>query len=536
MKRTLPRELDDLSGMRAARWFRESTAGQWDNFGPDAQREQQDRAIERYGLVDAGLEWSVASSGWTSAWRTATWETMISTAQGGAFDVLVVGYVSRFLRNLKQTLIAVEDHLHTAGVVVLFADERLLHSDPCSWDQFIREAHEAEAYSRKLSKRVSEGYAAKRRRLGVPGGNKMPYGIIREGKPSVLRVDEEKAAVVIRAYQLAAIGLHRLGGGGADRPRQDPRVRGPHQPHLRRPTADRRARRHRADRRPLAVVDGADAAGATTDPDTGSHREGPVRPAPLLRRLRQVPLRRRRALPASAADLRGLPGGEAGRPLSACPQPRRDRHRASRATRYPQEWYEDAVGELLGKVGELDDQAMTEIVRLYGEGLAKPDELTLARIEREREEASQRLAKTRDVAAWQATMARLDAEQQVARQPRQQQRMAPDEVVAYLRSLPSLWTDAGPEGRQALASALFTKLEVEGYTKMRYQLTPDAVTLGLGAALPAQTGDRWSHRWVWSGREDLNLRPQRPERCALPNCATPRLGIPPRQDRTGWEV
>jgi len=89
--------------------------------------------------------------------------------------------------------------------------------------------------------------------------------------------------------------------------------------------------------------------------------------------------------------------------------------------------------------------------------------------------------------AWQATMARLDAEQQVARQPRQQQRMAPDEVVAYLRSLPKLWNDAGSEGRQAIAAALFTKLEVEGYTKMRYALTPDAVTLGLGAALPAQT-------------------------------------------------
>ena len=80
---------------------------------------------------------------------------------------------------------------------------------------------------------------------------------------------------------------------------------------------------------------------------------------------------------------------------------------------------------MLGKVGSLDDQVMTEVVRLYGEGLAKPDELTLARIEREREEASQRLAKARDIAAWQATMARLDAEQQVARQPRQHQRMAP---------------------------------------------------------------------------------------------------------------
>ncbi len=32
-------------------------------------------------------------------------------------------------------------------------------------------------------------------------------------------------------------------------------------------------------------------------------------------------------------------------------------------------------------------------------------------------------------------------------------------------------------------------------------------------------------RWralVQSGREDLNLRPHRPERCALPDCATPR--------------
>ena len=31
-------------------------------------------------------------------------------------------------------------------------------------------------------------------------------------------------------------------------------------------------------------------------------------------------------------------------------------------------------------------------------------------------------------------------------------------------------------------------------------------------------------RWVWSGREDLNLRLHRPERCALPGCATPRPG------------
>ena len=48
--------------MRAARWFRESTAGQWDNFASDAQREQQDRAVSRYGLADSGLVWSVVAS------------------------------------------------------------------------------------------------------------------------------------------------------------------------------------------------------------------------------------------------------------------------------------------------------------------------------------------------------------------------------------------------------------------------------------------------------------------------------------------
>jgi DNA invertase Pin-like site-specific DNA recombinase len=150
---------------------------------------QQDRAIARYGLVDSGLEWPVAASGWKAAWQTPAWQAMLASARAGSFDILVVGYVSRFLRNLKQTLDVVEDQLRPAGVAVLFADERILSRDPAQWDQFVREAHEAEAYSRKLSKRVHEGYEAKRRRLGVPGGNRAPFGMIREGHPSTLRID-----------------------------------------------------------------------------------------------------------------------------------------------------------------------------------------------------------------------------------------------------------------------------------------------------------------------------------------------------------
>ena len=151
------------------------------------------------------------------------------------------------------------------------------------------------------------------------------------------------------------------------------------------------------------------------------------------------------------------------------------------------------------------------------------------RIEREREEASQRLAKTRDVAAWQATMARLDAEQQVAKQPRQQQRMAPDEVVAYLRLathvVERLRTRRTPgPGRGAVHEARSGGLYEDAICTHAGRCYRRSRRSPTGA-----DGDRWSHRWVWSGREDLNLRPQRPERCALPNCATPRQEGPTRR-------
>jgi hypothetical protein len=143
------------------------------------------------------------------------------------------------------------------------------------------------------------------------------------------------------------------------------------------------------------------------------------------------------------------------------------------------------VGRLLEDVGALDDHTITEAVRIYGGEPGHADELTLTRIERDHEEASQRLAKTRDIGALQATMVRLDLEAEAARQPRQHRRLAPGEVVDYLRSVPALWTDSGADGRRALARALFSSIEVEGDRRMIYELTPDAVALGLDVALPA---------------------------------------------------
>jgi hypothetical protein len=53
------------------------------------------------------------------------------------------------------------------------------------------------------------------------------------------------------------------------------------------------------------------------------------------------------------------------------------------------------------------------------------------------------------------------------------------------------------------ASALFRKVEVEGYQRMRYELTPDAIDLGLDAALPAELVVGAQMGGVWRGREDL---------------------------------
>ncbi len=169
MKR-LPRSLDEIGGLRAARWIRESTAGQYDRYGPASQREQQDRFIERHGLVDTGLVYQVAHSGRT-VWRSATMASMVEDLRSGRFDLLLTGYSDRWQRNLRRTLELLEDELHPNGVALVMCDRKILSSDPSDWDELISEAAGAEKYSRRLSERITEGYAAKFDQERDPGGH-----------------------------------------------------------------------------------------------------------------------------------------------------------------------------------------------------------------------------------------------------------------------------------------------------------------------------------------------------------------------------
>ena len=90
----LPRSLDEIGGLRAARWIRESTAGQYDRYGPASQRDQQDRFIERYDLTDTGFVYQVAQSG-TTVWRSPTMNDMLDQAKAGAFNLILAGYSDR---------------------------------------------------------------------------------------------------------------------------------------------------------------------------------------------------------------------------------------------------------------------------------------------------------------------------------------------------------------------------------------------------------------------------------------------------------
>ena len=204
MKR-LPRTLDDIGGLRVARWIRESTAGQFDNYGPASQREQQDRFIERHGLRDTGLTFQVAHSG-TTVWRSPTMTEMLAEARAGAFDLLLAGYSDRWQRNLRRTLELLEDGLHPAGVALVMCDRRILSSDPHDWDELVAEAAGAERYSRRLSERITDGYAAKFDRRDDPGGH-AGLGFRRlPDPPHTLEIDPDRMPIAVGLFERYALG------------------------------------------------------------------------------------------------------------------------------------------------------------------------------------------------------------------------------------------------------------------------------------------------------------------------------------------
>ena len=495
----LPRSTDQIAGLRVARWVRESTSGQYDNWGPDSQRELQGRIIERFGLVDTGFIWQCAASGRT-VYQAPEFAAMIEAARAGRYDLLLVGYVSRFQRNLKQTLIAVDD-LHAAGVAVLFCDERIVSSDADRWDDFVREAHEAESYSRKLGRRVAEGLAAKRRRLGEPGGQP-PYGYTRSGKPPVLEPIPDELNQVRAAFAAAAEGMT-----DAEVAEQTGLPFYTARGILTNPVYVGRLRDGTATR-VSAVIDGLtwDKVQLARSRFSRRHSGRPTTRRPYALSMLHCAACGRHLIGQSARYRHNFPCSDwlgAGR---ATPRVFRNaKDRRHKGVSYPAEAFEDLVRQALGYVSANADLAAAVVDRLGADEIA-PDPVTLARIERDRESALARYRRDRDPDALEASMRALD-QQELGARGAGAAGSTREEAIEFLRNLPGLWDEAEPSGRKLLAEALFERIDVLGAGKAKLHPSASAKAQGWaeawnGARLVVMVGARGlktSISFSWSG-------------------------------------
>lgn len=466
----LPKNLAALGGMRAARWTRESTKGQYDAYGPDAQRDQQDTAIAEHGLVDTGLGWTVAHSGRTVD-RTPEWAEMVAAA-GVEYDVLVVGYVSRFSRS-AETHYAVRRTMHDRGAVVLFADERILTSDDDAWEAFHREIGEAESYSRRLGRNIRNGYAAKFRRLADPGGN-APLGFRRRTeRPFVLEVDP---ASIDRVVELFA----RYAGGTVS---------------LRQLSAESGLLiGHLAETLRNRIYNGW--VTRHGEPAPAAWRADPPVSDELWSRVEAIRERRRhvggRRSPGRVDVLRGLIACRCGAEIWANGTDRHGRTRRAhpfdrpcgqwggQAT-YPSAIWEGPIGEQVAAL-RVDDTTMAAVVAALGSASPAPVPADAWRLDRRRRDlALEHAAGRLDDDAYLTAAAALREQAPIA---------APAATVpaalavAYLRELKETWTDATPATKAELIASIYDRIVVRGPSFVAVTLTPAAYAHGLAIALP----------------------------------------------------
>lgn len=478
---TLPRSLDELRGLRAARWIRESTAGQVDRYGPAAQREQQDRALERHQLLDTGIAWQVAHSGRTIG-ATSAFGEMIAAA-GLHFDVLLVGYVSRFARDLRTAVNARHD-LHAAGAALLFCDERLLSSDEDAWEAWAREAVEAEAYSRRLARRIAEAYAAKFR-TGDQGGS-AGLGFRRTSPPeSRLAIDPAAMPRAVALFELYATGINSFRQLEAETGISADAIRAI----LANPLYNGWAVRHRRSAHQVRTP--------------APWRVAPPVDDELWARVQRVRSERANGGGGQARRIHLLAGrlwctcGRRVRADSAHQVSgrivRRYRHPRSCGAwaqgSYVAETFEEPIARQIAAL-RLDAGTLDRIRRLAARQASAPPsgELRRHQLQRELEGVARAFAQRRlTLEAFTAEQARLNAEldgiEKAYSAP--DSTTDPDAIVEVLRDLRAAWRDAeDPAARAGLVAALFTRITVADGRIVEEELTPFARRHGLALALP----------------------------------------------------
>lgn len=150
---------EDLKGLRANGYIRDSTLDQRDGFGPDIQERNVRRFADSYSLV-LGDRWYKEFVSGRSVRRREAFQQFVEDAQLDMFDVLLVDHTSRFGRNQAEC-IRYKEELQRLGKVVVFVSQGIISgSDRDFLNERINETLD-EAYSRNLSRYVAAGMAEK---------------------------------------------------------------------------------------------------------------------------------------------------------------------------------------------------------------------------------------------------------------------------------------------------------------------------------------------------------------------------------------
>ena len=153
------KSFEDLRGLRAVGFIRDSTEDQRDGYGPDIQRHNEERFAESYGVFLSDSFYTEFVSG-RSMDKRHVFRQLIEDARLDLFDVVLVDHTSRFGRNQAEC-IRNKEELQKLGITVVFVSQGIIRgSDRDFLSERINETLD-EAYSRSLSRWVTSGLAEK---------------------------------------------------------------------------------------------------------------------------------------------------------------------------------------------------------------------------------------------------------------------------------------------------------------------------------------------------------------------------------------
>ena len=506
MGRSLPRSKDELRGMRAAGWIRESTDEQQDNYGPDAQERRIRRAVGKFGMADTGLRYMpVEGVSGSVAWKHPEMLRLVADAKAGRFELLVVAYTSRVGRNVKETLDLIGDDLHPAGVPLYVENRNLLSSDPDDYHVLVDEANDAMKFATDLSRSVRDGYEAKFLTYNDQAGN-APLGLHRvarvvgqrKGEPVIrkfLEIDPETIGIVRSIFEKYASGVVSITalanefGLGIEQVRKC----------LQNEIYIGFARRHR-------------------DYPDADRRAAPWRSAPpisdeLWTMVQEVRSRRTKGGGPRRTDrfdpLRGVLFCVCGIRIRTdgtmgTPPRRRKIHPGTCAEwgtqiSYPAETWEAPVLDQLRGM-RIDDGTVARVIQALSFGHPVPIDFDERRRVADRKKAAD-LYSTGSLSLAEF-VARVEALKDAAAPLRPQvAQIQPERAVHWLQNLHEAIAYATPDLLTELTTTVYDRIEVRGREIVAIHLTPTASAHGLALTLPERVSVQWRPR------QGSNLRP-----------------------------